>query len=180
MSSGIQAKTEQPYPPVRAGGKNPLYAGAMLSNVGGGNSEMSAVGQYFYNSLAAGERYGQIAAAFHSVAVVEMHHLAIFGQLALQFGADPRLWERRGGRYFWWTPAYLNYPREIGAMLRGAVESEKAAVRKYTLQARNIRDENAVANLKRILQDEELHIRIFQNLLMQLAGPGPGKGARKP
>mgnify|MGYP006866390731 FL=1 len=36
----------EPYPPVQAVGKNRRYAEAMLDNVGGSNSEMSAVAVY--------------------------------------------------------------------------------------------------------------------------------------
>ena len=40
-----------PYPAVHAEGPNMQYARIMLDNIGGGNSEMSSVSLYMYNSL---------------------------------------------------------------------------------------------------------------------------------
>ena len=42
------AASDLPYPPVAVDGKNPAYAKAMLDNVGGANSEMSAISLYVY------------------------------------------------------------------------------------------------------------------------------------
>lgn len=167
-SSGCQSKVDLPYPPVAAGEANPLYARAMLSNVGGSNSEITAVSLYFYNSLVAKKQYEQIASCFQSISITEMHHLDIFGELALQLGADPRLWERRNTGYRWWTPAYNNYPREIKTLLRNAIDGEKAAIRKYTRQQQLIKNDNIVENLKRIVLDEELHVQIFESMYAQV------------
>lgn len=65
--------------------KNPAYAKAMLDNIGGLNSEMSAISLYVYNNLILEEKK-EIAAIFHKVSIVEMHHLEIFGKLALLLG----------------------------------------------------------------------------------------------
>ena len=52
-STGMVFAAQEPYPPVQAERPNHRYAEAMLDNVGGSNSEMSAVGLYFYGHLAA-------------------------------------------------------------------------------------------------------------------------------
>lgn len=157
-----------PYPPVNADGKNPAYANAMLSNIGGSNSEMSAVSLYFYNHIVTGNRYEEFSAAFERISICEMHHLEIFSELALQLGADPRLWARQNNRYVYWTPAYNRYPREIRALVGNSLEAEKAAIRKYTRQIECIKDANIVENLRRIILDEQLHIEIFEEMLRLL------------
>lgn len=81
----------EPYPPVQAVGKNRRYAEAMLDNVGGSNSEMSAVAVYVYDHLVTAE-LPEVADAFRGIGAVEMRHLEIFGTLARQMGEDPRLW----------------------------------------------------------------------------------------
>ena len=90
-----------PYPPVKVDGKNPQYAAAILSNIGSCNSEMTAVSLYFYNSLITREHYQEIAECFNRISVVEMHHLDIFGELALKLGTDPRLWSYNKGRMYY-------------------------------------------------------------------------------
>lgn len=85
----------EPYPPVQAVGKNRRYAEAMLDNVGGSNSEMSAVAVYVYDHLVTAE-LPEVADAFRGIGAVEMRHLEIFGTLARQMGEDPRLWGKIG------------------------------------------------------------------------------------
>lgn len=153
-----------PYPPVKAQTKNPAYAQAMLSNVGGSNSEMSAVSLYFYNHLVTPE-WQDVADAFMHISVVEMHHLEIFGTLARQLGLDPRLWERRDQRMIYWTPGYNSYPQDLLPLLQNALKGEKMAIAKYQSQAEEIQDANIVENLRRILLDEQMHVEIFEALI---------------
>ena len=75
-STGMVFAAQEPYPPVQAERPNHRYAEAMLDNVGGSNSEMSAVGLYFYGHLAALE-VPEAAEIFHRISLVEMHHLEI-------------------------------------------------------------------------------------------------------
>ena len=153
-----------PYPEVRAGGKNQRYAQAILSNVGGSISEMGAVAQYLYGHVTQ-EGRPEVAECLGHIAVVEMHHLAIFSELARQLGEDPRLWSPlRGGRRYW-TPEYLRYPRRLEQLLRIAIEEERSSIQKYHRQLLWIKDENVAANLRRIIADEEVHVEILTCLM---------------
>lgn len=165
----FQYQADLPYPKIRAAGRNPEYARMILSNIGSGNSEMTAVSLYFYNSVVLESDYREFADYFHEISIVEMRHLDIFAALALQLGADPRLWSVQNGRRIYWTPSHNRYPREIKALLHNSMEGEKAAIRKYTKQAEIIRDANIEANLQRIILDEEHHLEIFQYMLEQIA-----------
>ncbi len=160
---GFQYRAEGAYPPVRAAGRNSRYAGMMLSNLGGSGSEMSAVALYSYDRLMTAE-LPEVSEVFRQVSLVERDHMDIFGELARQLGADPRLWCRQGGRPTWWTPGYLNYASSLEAMLRVALREERMAVRRYREQMESIHDENIVDNLERIIRDEEEHIKIFESL----------------
>lgn len=158
-----------PYPAVEVTGPNPRYAGVMLSNVGGSNSEMTAVALYFYDRLVTWE-VPEVAEVFRRIDMVEMHHLEIFGELSRMLGADPRLWRRQSGRAIWWTPGYLQYTQCLGALLRVAVREEENIIRKYEEQASWIRDFHVVENLRRVIQDEEVHLEIFRELLRSYGG----------
>ena len=140
----------------------------MLSNMAGTNSEMNAISLYIYNSLITEPEYKSFAACFENIAIVEMHHLDIFGQIALQIGADPRLWAVNRNKKQYWSPGYNNYPREIKEVLRNSIDSEKAAIEKYTAQAQSIRDTNIVENLNRIILDERRHLDVFTKLYTQI------------
>ncbi|CVK20528.1 MULTISPECIES: ferritin-like domain-containing protein [Sporomusa] len=160
-------KVNAPYPPVRVDGPNPVYADKMLSNMGDVVSEMSDITRYFYIAVVAKPQFGAIATCFHHISIVEMHHLNIFAELAMQLGADPRLWCGRP-RKRWWSPSFISYPREICALIAESIEAERAAIRKYTRQANIICDRNIVAILNRIILDEKRHIQIFKEMYQQL------------
>ena len=87
--------SDAPYPPIKAESGNPAYARVMLDNIGGSNSEMSAISLYVFNQLITGYN-PDVSAVFHKVSIVEMHHLEIFGKLAQQLGEEPRLWTQHG------------------------------------------------------------------------------------
>ena len=160
-----------PYPEVRAAGKNWRYGQAMLSNIGAGVSEMSAVARYLYGTFTQGEQ-PEVAECLHHIAIVEMRHLDIFSRLACQLGEDPRLWApaRTGRKY--WTPEYLRYCHQLDRYLAQALEEERAAIQKYRQQVGWIQDENIVDNLLRIIEDEEVHIQVLTCLLESYCGGG--------
>lgn len=161
----------EPYPEVRAEGRNRRYGQAILSNVGGSVSEMGSLALYLYGHFTQAA-WPEVAECLGHLAVVEMHHLAIFSDLARQLGEDPRLWGPcRGGRRYW-TPEYLRYPRQLSQVLRYAVEEERGAIQKYSRQALWIKDENVVANLRRIIADEEIHVKVLTGLLESYCSQG--------
>lgn len=153
-----------PYPPLQVAVPNPRYARAMLDNIGGSNSEMTAVASYFYDQLVLQERYPEIAAIYRQIDQVEMHHLDIFGQLARQLGAEPRLWTRLGKKYQYWTPAYSSYGAELPILLKNSISTELAAIEKYQYQAAHLGDPALQDILDRIVVDEQRHVEIFRLL----------------
>lgn len=162
----LQFASDKPYPNVCVEEKNSMYAKAMLDNVGGSRSEITAVSLYFYNNLIAGE-HEDISYIFHKISIVEMHHLEIFGKLSLQLGENPRLWTAKGRRRVYWSPGYNQYPVQLESLLYNALNGEKATVEKYEQQACSIKDINITENLKRIILDEKIHIQIFESLIQE-------------
>ena len=82
----LPVQAQEPYPPVQAEGRSIPYARAILSNVGGSTSEITAVNRYFYAQLVTD--VPEVAETLRSISFVEMHHLNIFGRLALQLGVS--------------------------------------------------------------------------------------------
>lgn len=154
-----------PYPPVKAACKNTRYASAILDNLGGQLSEMTAIGQYVYSNFLTRD-YPEIADTFHHISIVEMYHMEIFGLLAMQLGADPRLWTKnlRTGRYIYWNAGYIRCSCSVRDLLSLAITSERQACSKYLKQASWIQDTNVCDNLRRIAADEQMHAEIFAQL----------------
>lgn len=159
-----------PYPLIRPECKNPRYASAILDNLGGQNSEMSAIGFYFYNRITACE-WKEVVDTFYHIGMVEMHHMELFSKLAMELGENPRLWSRkgRGGQYVCWSPSYIPYgPFPVGSAIKNvlsqAIKGEQEAVSKYMQQTTWITNTNVCDNLLRIAADEQVHIDILTRL----------------
>ena len=143
----------EPYPPVCVCGQNCAYGRMMLDNVGGRNSEMSAVSLYIYNHLILLDDCFS-AEIFHRISIVEMHHLEIFAELAQLLGENPRLWTHKGCAMTYWSPSYNCYSQNINMLLKNAITGEQQAIDKYTHQCAVIKDDHIVKCLKRIIIDE--------------------------
>lgn len=154
-----------PYPPLKAERTNPEYAAQMLSNAAGCSSEMTAVSMYLYDSVILSENAGEISHAFKKMAVVEMHHLDIFLNLAFLLGADPRLWSQSGNRPCYWSPACGRYLCRTVPILENSLRAEQDTIRQYRAQACQIQDAYIADLLNRIILDEQVHVQILTELL---------------
>lgn len=157
-----------PYPPLCVERANPVYASEMLTNIGACSSEMSTISLYIYNSTVLSDRNEEFSQIFHKLSMVEMHHLNTFCRLAHMLGADPRLWTCSGKRPCYWSPACNRYPLQMDALLKNAIQTEQDTIIKYRCQAEKIRDAYVVDILRRIILDEQLHVRIFQEMLREV------------
>lgn len=171
MELKLPVADPSPYPPVKVQGKSPVCARAMLQNLGGSSSEMSTVAQYFYNCTVLSSTYPKAAEYFHSIAIVEMHHLSVFAQLAFQLGADPRLWSYRDGRASYWSPGVLTYSHDPALLLNQAAVRENRTVTEYRRLAETLPDRDICAVLNRLILDEEQHVTVFRRLLQELPKP---------
>jgi len=164
---GIQS--DAAYPPLRVQDPNPAYAEMMLSNIAAANSEMTAVAQYRYARLMSLHADSDISNLFNKVSIVEMHHLDMFSQLALELGAEPRLWHCRGGRREYWIPCHVNYAHcSVEDLVRAALEAEYAAIHKYECQLERIADPHISALLRRVIEDEREHVKLWEEVLAKM------------
>ncbi len=158
--SEIMYSDGAPYPPVTVNEKNLSYARYLLDNIGGRNSEMTAISLYLFQKQKCSE-YKEISKAFHKIAIVEMHHFDLFSGLCMKLGETPLMWTNCGRKKVWWSPSYADYPGELKKILTVAAEGEMSAIEKYRNQIQLIDDPYIQAILHRIIKDEELHVELF-------------------
>ena len=156
-------KSNLPYPKIMVANKNENYGLMILDNIGGMNSELSAINQYIYNLVIISPDLAEIKQVFKNISSDEMHHLNIFMKLALQLGMDPRWWSCMDDHCCYWSPSYLNYPQQIDELLQNAIISEYQAIDKYMAQIKAINDPYIIAILKRIIEDEKVHLQILKH-----------------
>ena len=152
------------YPVIKVEKPNITYARIILDNIGGCASEMTAIALYAYNHVVFKE-YEDVSAAFERINISEMRHFDIFTELALQLGENPRLWTQQYSQKVFWSPSCVKYSKNLLEALNTAIKEEEAAIKKYEQQIEQIKDENVVENLQRIIVDEKKHLETFKGLL---------------
>lgn len=155
----------KPYPEMTDIKENPQYASLMLSNLAGLYSEMNAVSLYFYNHVILKDVWPELSVAMEKISIVEMHHLDIFAHLAYHLGADPRLWDCQQGCLEYWSPGYNVYPSHLKSLLENAIIQEQNTIAIYRQQITCIKERTIQKILHRIIEDEDLHIQIFEYFL---------------
>lgn len=164
METKLPVSDPSPYPAIQVQGPSPLCARAILDNLGGNASEMSAIAQYLYSATVLQASAPKAAEYFHKIAIVEMRHLSIFAELVLHLGGEPRLWSYVNGRAAYWNPSVLTYSHELPVLLNRAVMHENRTIAEYRRLAAELPDPNIRAILERLILDEEKHVFIFRCL----------------
>lgn len=158
-----------PYPEIKVKEKNPAYANLLSIDYCGAVSEMSAITQYINNEAYLSCQKSPIAQTILGLAIAEMIHLKKLGELIILLGGTLDFTVRQqNGKRTAWTPAYLTIPEHARKMISADTEAEKAAIRQYHAHIKMIKDPDVNAVLARIIQDEEYHILILQNLMKEV------------
>ncbi len=156
---------EAPYPEIRVERKNVHYARMLSLAYAGPDSELTTILLYVYGGkVCAGKSPDTLAAMLRYIANVEMRHMDMLGELITKLGGDPRFATGPTGRMGINT-AMLNYQTEPSAVLRNAIAGEEGAVRLYNELVRAIDDRYIREVLRRIIKDEEHHIKLFREML---------------
>lgn len=167
MNSKIKSvcECEYPYPEIRVERKNAHYARLISLAYAGQDSELTSVLLYSYGRhVSRGKKPSALSEVLGYTAMVEMRHMEMLGELIVLLGGDPRFCgpNPRVGI----NTAMLGYAAEPAQILRNAISGEEAAIRLYGELIKNINDGCVRAVLKRIIMDEEQHLKVF----MEMAG----------
>lgn len=167
--SGVRPITvDLPYPEIKISEKNKSYANVLTQDYCGSVSEMSAIVQYIYNENRMMVEHCPIAKTVLGIAMAEMMHLQMLGQLIILLGGDIDFTIRqRNGVRKMWTPEYIETAECINNMLCRSMEEERNAIAQYRKHIRMINDDCINKVLERIILDEEYHIMILKSLMSE-------------
>ena len=145
----------EPYPPMEVAERNLTYAKILARDYAGTVSEMTAITQYVYHNLDIGNK--EVSDLMMCIARVEMHHLHMLGTLIKKLGGDPR-YEVESN---YWNAGFVKYGRNMCQQITLDIDAEYAAIRQYKLHLTYIDDPFVKEVIKRIIMDEEYHIKLF-------------------
>lgn len=162
----IEFEDASPYPKITASEPNSCFARMLLDDYAGTVSEMTSVSQYLYHShMTEDDRVNTI---LQGILAVEMRHMSILAKLIRSLGGDPLM---RNGSGIWWNPKAVYYGSGLADRIRADIDTERKAICCYELHCELIEDPAVIDVLRRIILDEDLHIRLLQDISREYGIP---------
>lgn len=160
-------RCEEPYPDLKRIKPNRYYADILSFDFAGYSSELTAILTYTYQSYMLKHIDEHISEELMRIAISEMHHHEILGEMIIMLGGDPIFANSRGQ---FWTGRYVDYCKGTKRMLLMDIEGEMKAIEGYKKAISMINDETIKAILERIILDEKHHIKVLEKLLNKVTG----------
>lgn len=160
--------SDKPYPPIEVERENVEYAKILLEDYAGSDGEDTAIHRYFYQSLVVEE----VSIMLENISKVEMHHLEILGELIWKLGYTPAFYtiDSNIGCVIPWTSKYIDYSCDLKTILLENISKEIQAIKRYEKHIMEIDDCHIKEVLKRIIEDEEIHIECLQKAYHDYCG----------
>lgn len=155
-------KGNEPYPEMNNVKENQHFGRMLYNSYSGSVSELTTVLQYVNENISS-QTSQELKNVLIKIAIEEMFHLKILGDLLVKLGFIPYFMGSRNNK---WCSDNVKYKFNcIDDMLKYNIEGEKLAIKEYKRLIENTDDNCVKAVLERIIKDEENHIRIFKSLL---------------
>ena len=151
------------YPKVTVQKPNLDYARLLLSDYAGHVSEFGAIAQYIFHMIVLEKSYPDVSEALRGIAIVEMEHLDLLGDLINDLGMPPEFRSCQNGKNYYWnaSPQNVDYSLTIKNTLLADISAEVKAIAQYEKNIKQIDDEEIGCLLRRIILDEQLHIDVL-------------------
>ncbi len=150
--------SDLPYPEIEVCG-NVAQSKLLMPSYGGTGGELTAITTYCFQSYVT-PKFPDIANAMRGVAKCEMLHHRLLGEAIYKLGGYPIM-----GARSYWNGSFVNYTLDPRKYLQQNIAAEESAIVNYERTILNLQDESVKMLLERIILDEEVHIKIFKELL---------------
>lgn len=159
-----------PYPEIKVLKPNPYYAELLFDDYAGVTSEFTAISQYLYHHFHFKEIDEELGELLENVAIVEMLHMEILAETIIKLGGDPIIRGSYSTYGSFWYGSFVYYGIELCERLKADIDSEYKAIEGYREHISMIDDPYVKAILERIILDEKVHIRLFNEALNKFCG----------
>lgn len=157
----IKVRLDKPYPKIVNATNDQMTVNILKNLAGSRTSELTAVLQYIYQSVIADKSADKIGAIFEEIGIVEMTHLDLLMHAITDFGGTPKYEDSQGNQF---NSNYINYTVKLKEMLNNNILAEQRAIEQYNEAIKRVKNESLKELFRRIIQDEELHIKVFKYL----------------
>lgn len=150
--------SDLPYPKIEVE-QNVAESKLLMPVYAGSASELTAVLTYSFQRYVS-PKYPEITTALKGIAITEMRHHELLGETIYALGGYPVM-----GARTYWNGSFVNYTLDPRKYLRQNVVAEETAILNYERTILNLTTDSVKMLLERIILDEEVHIKIFKELL---------------
>ncbi len=148
-----------PYPKIENIKQDYRFGKMLYDSYAGSYGELTAITQYVYENIT-NEENKELRNVLMRVAMDEMHHLKILGELLVELGFIPYYMGSRNNK---WCSDRVKYKfSSVEEMMKYNKKKKKMAIKEYERLIENTEDKCIKDILSRIIKDEENHIRIFK------------------
>lgn len=166
--SDFEVKT--PYPKVTTKEIDKKILPDLIDSYSGAKGELTASTQYIYQSFIVkpNENYIGLSKILEKISIKEMHHLEILSQVLISQGINPKYCKYIDNNLdicINWSANSVKYLTDVKEFIKYNITLEKGAIAEYTNIVNNATNENIIEIIKRIIQDEESHLEIFNKIL---------------
>lgn len=157
-----------PYPEIKVQNQNLYYAEMLMDNFAGSVSEMSAIGRYMYQHFLSDDQDEELAEIFKGVAVIEMLHVETLADIIVKLGGNPIFRGSESTCFNFWSAGYVDYGSSLYERVLSNIQIEQAVIANYHHKSMLIDDPYVKTILERIALDEEVHVKIFTDILQKI------------
>ncbi len=150
--------SELPYPEITPR-EDIADAKLLMPSYGGATSELTAILTYAFQSYICYD-IEELKYPLEQIAIVEMRHHELLGTTITKLGGYPIM-----GNRTYWNGSFVDYTLEPKKFLEQNIISEETAILNYERTILNLNDDQVKLLLERIILDEEIHIKVFKELL---------------
>ncbi|MDD2212864.1 MAG: manganese catalase family protein [Clostridia bacterium] len=159
-----------PYPEVKVLGPNLYYAELLMDDYAGVTSEFTAINQYLYHYFFFEDIDEELGELLENVAINEMLHMEILAETIKKLGGNPVIRGSYSTNGNYWHGGFIYYGTQLCERLKANIEAEYKAIENYQKHICLIADPNVQAILQRIILDEKVHIKLFNQALRKFCG----------
>lgn len=159
-----------PYPEIKIQHPNIHYAELLMDDYAGVVSEFTAISQYLYHHFIFREIDENLGELLENISITEMRHMDILAGLIRKLGGNPVIRGSYSTSGNFWMGNFIHYGTNLCEQLKADIDAEYKAIGEYQKHTRSITDPNIQAILQRIILDEKVHIRLFNQALEMFCG----------
>lgn len=161
---------EGPYPDISGISRDVRDLKLVSQAYATSSGELNAILQYVYHSmifLSHGKK--EISATLKDIAVGEMIHLQILGNLICALGAQPVFSAYPPAAFNFYSTKFVSYGCSLKSMIEDDICGERHAICVYEKIVPRLRSEKVKEIILRIIEDEKLHLAALTAILKEIS-----------